>query len=94
VGALAGARRSARQRGKSNAIDALAVARAALREPSLPAARLQGPEREIRFCSIIAMISSPRGSGRRIGCVGTCTNSTRSLSCQLVASIAAAGWSD
>src|SRR3989304_3736379 len=46
---MAGVRRSARERGKSDAIDALAVARACLREPSLPAARLEGPEREIRL---------------------------------------------
>jgi len=46
---MAGARRSARERGKSDAIDALAVARAALREPALPSARLEGPEREIRL---------------------------------------------
>jgi transposase len=43
------ARRSGRSPGKSDAIDALAVARAALREPDLPAARLAGPEREIRL---------------------------------------------
>ena len=35
---MAGARESARQRGKSDPIDALAVARAALREPDLPTA--------------------------------------------------------
>jgi len=46
---MAGVRRSARSRGKSDAIDALAVARAALREPKLPAARLAGREREIRL---------------------------------------------
>jgi transposase len=46
---MAGARRSARQRGKSDAIDALAVARAALREPGLPAARLEGSSRAIRL---------------------------------------------
>jgi transposase len=46
---MAGARRSARQRGKSDAIDALAVARATLRERSLPAARLEGSAREIRL---------------------------------------------
>src|ERR671914_332271 len=40
------ARKSARQRGKSDPIDALNVARAALREglESFPAARLDGPE--------------------------------------------------
>jgi transposase len=42
-------RRAERQRGKSDAIDALAVARAALREPELPAARLADADREIRL---------------------------------------------
>ena len=46
---MAGARRSARTRGKSDPIDGLAVARAALREPDLPMARLDGPSREIRL---------------------------------------------
>jgi transposase len=47
---MAGARRGVRTRGKSDPIDALAIARAALREgvDSLPTARLAGPEREIR----------------------------------------------
>jgi transposase len=44
---MAGQRRSERTFGKSDGIDALAVARAALREPDLPVARLEGPEREI-----------------------------------------------
>lgn len=46
---MAGARRGGRQRGKSDPIDALAVARAALREPGLPVAQLDGVEREIRL---------------------------------------------
>src|SRR6266480_3227854 len=46
---MAGARRSSREPGKSDPIDALAVARAALREPDLPVARLDGPEREVRL---------------------------------------------
>jgi len=46
---MAGARRSNREPGKSDPIDALSVARAALREPDLPAARLDGPERELRL---------------------------------------------
>ena len=46
---MAGARRSTREPGKSDPIDALAVARAALREPDLPVATLDGPEREIRL---------------------------------------------
>ena len=46
---MAGMRRSARTRGKSDPIDALAVARAVLREPDLPVARLDGVELEIRL---------------------------------------------
>lgn len=46
---MAGARRVGREPGKSDPIDALAVARAALREPDLPAARLDGPERDLRL---------------------------------------------
>ena len=46
---MAGARRAGREPGKSDPIDALAVARAALREPDLPIARLDGPERELRL---------------------------------------------
>lgn len=46
---MAGARRSGREPGKSDPIDALAVARAALREADLPVARLDGPERELRL---------------------------------------------
>jgi transposase len=46
---MANMRDSARTYGKSDSIDALAVARAALREPGLPIARLDGPEREVRL---------------------------------------------
>lgn len=46
---MAGARRSARTPGKSDAIDARAVALAALREPDLPRATLAGVERELRL---------------------------------------------
>ena len=46
---MAHARDSARTYGKSDPIDALAVARAALREPNLPTARLDGPDREVRL---------------------------------------------
>jgi transposase len=45
---MAGARQSAREPGKSDPIDARAVARAALRE-DLPAAMLDGAERELRL---------------------------------------------
>jgi len=46
---MAGTRRSNREPGKSDPIDALSVARAALREPDLPSARLDGLERELRL---------------------------------------------
>ncbi len=46
---MAGVRRSARTPGKSDPIDAAAVARAALREPDLPVARLDGESREVRL---------------------------------------------
>jgi transposase len=48
---MAGARKSARQRGKSDLIDATAVARAALREgiETLPGAQLEGPALEVRL---------------------------------------------
>jgi transposase len=46
---MAQARRNARRRGKSDPIDARAVALAALREPELPRASLPGIEREIRL---------------------------------------------
>lgn len=46
---MAGQRRAARTRGKSDPIDALAVARAALREPGLPVAQLDGPSREVKL---------------------------------------------
>jgi len=46
---MAHARDAARTYGKSDPIDALAVARAVLREPELPTARLDGPSRELRL---------------------------------------------
>jgi len=46
---MAGARRHGREQGKSDPIDALAVARAALANPDLPIATLEGEERELRL---------------------------------------------
>jgi transposase len=48
---LAGARRSSRERGKSDVIDAVQIARAALREglEELPIAQLAGPELDVRL---------------------------------------------
>ncbi|MFZ1993933.1 MAG: IS110 family transposase [Solirubrobacteraceae bacterium] len=51
---MADARQGVRERGKSDPIDALAIARAALREgvDTLPTARLTGPELEIRLLAL------------------------------------------
>jgi transposase len=46
---VAALRRRGRRRGKSDSVDALAVARAALQEPDLPRARLAGAERQVRL---------------------------------------------
>jgi transposase len=48
---MAGARKSARERGKSDVIDAVAIARAAIREglDMLPVAQLAGPELDVRL---------------------------------------------
>lgn len=46
---MAHARDSARTYGKSDPIDALAIARAAMREDDLPTARLDGPDRDLRL---------------------------------------------
>lgn len=46
---MANARDAARTYGKSDPIDALAVARAVLREPNLPTACLEGIERDVRL---------------------------------------------
>lgn len=46
---MAHARDAARTYGKSDPIDALAVAQAAWREPDLPVARLDGPSRDLRL---------------------------------------------
>ena len=48
---MAASRRGVRERGKSDSIDAIAVARAALREglDALPAAQLEGPELDLRL---------------------------------------------
>lgn len=48
---MAGARRASRELGKSDPIDAEAVAMAALRDPGLPVAELDGPAREVKLLS-------------------------------------------
>ena len=71
---MAEARRSSREPGKSDPIDALAVARAALREPDLPTARLDGVEREVRLLVDHRETSWPSVPVLRTACAGTSTS--------------------
>ena len=73
---MANIRDTARSYGKSDPIDALAMARAAQREPDLPTARLDGKEREIRLSSTIVKTSSPSEPASSAGCAGICMKST------------------
>jgi hypothetical protein len=73
---MAGARQAVRTPGKSDPIDALAVARAALREPTLPVAQHDQASWESSCWSTIVSTWSPNAPGRSTGCAGTCTSST------------------
>jgi transposase len=78
---MAGVRQSIRAPGKSDPVDALAIARAALREPDLPTARLDEPTRELQLLldhreDLVAERPAPR-----TGCAGTCTSSTPTSRC-------------
>jgi transposase len=55
---MASERKTARTYGKSDAIDAIAIARAAVREPDLPAAGPMGPSARLRSWSSIVTSSS------------------------------------
>ena len=74
---MAGAHRGSRQPGKSDPIDAEAVALAALRHDDLPTAELDGPAREVSCWSTTAGTWSFSARGCRTSCAGTCTNWTR-----------------
>ena len=80
---MAGSRRSGRERGKSDSIDSIAVARAALREglDELPAARWKGPSSICGCWSITASGWSVSASGSTTRCSGICTISGPSSSC-------------
>jgi hypothetical protein len=68
---MATARRSGCQPGKSDPIDALAVAQATLREPGLPAARLDGPTRQVKLlCDHRADLVVERTNRRTYPCGG------------------------
>ena len=90
---MANSRRSSRERGKSDLIDALAVARAALAEgmETLPTAELAGPELDIGCWSTIASGSFGRASRSTTRCSGTCTISGPSSCCRAAACSTASG---
>jgi Transposase/Transposase IS116/IS110/IS902 family len=73
---MAHARDAARSYGKSDPIDALAVARAALREPDLPTAQLDGPARDVRLLSDHREHLIDERTRVINRSVGICTNST------------------
>ena len=86
---MADARRRSRGRGKSDSIDAIAVARAALREglDALPAAQLEGPELDLRLlvdhrerCGPASSGVRALGAGRRVA-----PRCRRRASCRAVA---------
>jgi hypothetical protein len=91
---MAGRRRASRQAGKSDPIDALAVARAALQEgiERLPLARLEGPAREVKLLLDHRedLICAPAS---RTVCAGFCTTAGRSSSCPQAALTGWSGWS-
>ncbi len=74
---MADTRRRARGRGKSDSIDAIAVARAALREglDALPAAQLEGPNSICGCWSTIASGWSASALRSTTRCSGICTTS-------------------
>jgi Transposase len=83
------ARRRGRSRGKSDAIDALAVARAALREPCLDQPRPEEPlVRELK------LLVDHRDDWSRSGGAGTCTSSIRRCGCPWARSTARSGSTD
>lgn len=68
---MAQARQASRVPGKSDPIDALAVARAALQEPSCPRPAWTAPLGSSSCSSATARTWSPSGPGSRTGCAGT-----------------------
>ena len=80
----AAARRSARQRGNSEAIDARNVARAALQEglECFPAAHLDGPELDLGRSLTTANGLSAIASSSTARCSGICTTSGLSCGCR------------
>ena len=81
---MAGTRRQGRERGKSDQIDAIAVARAALAAgiETLPTAARAGPELDLRLLVDHRERLSGRGWRSTARCSGTCTTSGQSSRCR------------
>jgi hypothetical protein len=73
---MAGARHAVPALGKSDPIDALAVARAACANPTCPPPAMTSHPGKSGCWSTTASTWSPSGPGRSTGCAGTCINST------------------
>ena len=74
---MADARRSVRRPGKSDPIDAEAVALAALREPDLPVAQLDGPAGEVKLLVDTRADLVVQRTRQPAACAGICMSSTR-----------------
>jgi transposase len=89
---MSSSRRQARGRGKADSIDALAVARAALREglDTLPAAHLDGPELDLRLL-VDHRERVERGWRSTTRCNGICTISGPTFGSQAARCFTASG---
>lgn len=78
---MAQARRGARTPGKSDPVDAEALAIAALRHSHLPVAELEGPARQVKLLSDYRrdLVMQRTRACCQLG--GICTSSTRTCSC-------------
>ena len=71
---MAATRRGGRRPGKSDPIDAEAVALAALRHPDLPVAELDGPTREVKLLVDYRRDLVRQRTRVATGCAGSCTS--------------------
>ncbi len=88
---MAGARKSARAYGKSDSIDALAIARAALAHPDLPAAEDDRRARDLQLLVSHRETLVRQRSEAQDRCAGSCTRSSPNCASRLAPSIARSG---
>ena len=85
-------RRGGRRRGKSDGVDALAVARAALAEPDLPRARLGADERELRLLVDHREVWWPSAGASSSAFAGICTSLGHFETASASRALGGAGW--